>query len=160
MATTYEFFKFNGNTYKRGTKVKFTGRIEKAPRIEIDLVEEEIIFLFTKRLYQFVWSTYVEYKDVVYWLKDSDFIDGIVAVGVQEDNNKNPNVKQIDSTKEYYTVYEEKQKEIIWDDWMVAKTLWYIVIMLFATIFYGRVGIWILATVIWWNTTIKNAPRA
>lgn len=53
-------------------------------------------------------------------------------------------------------VPEKQQTEIYWTNDMVAKTLWYIIIMLAAVIFKDCIGIWILATIIWYNSTFKK----
>ena len=163
MATCKEYFVYNDVLYNKGTKVKFTGIIEKYHNIVLNFVEEEIEFLRLQQNACCVWEAYIKYKDEVYWCTEKEFIDGIVSIGIPINQNRykrQEDQKQIDTAKEYYTTYEEKPKEIIWDDWMVAKTLWYIFIMALATIFHGRIGIWILATYIWYTTTIQNAPRA
>lgn len=51
---------------------------------------------------------------------------------------------------------DNKKTEIYWTDDMVAKTLWYIIVMLVAIIFKDCIGIWILATIVWYNSTFKN----
>lgn len=49
-----------------------------------------------------------------------------------------------------------QKTEIYWTNDMVTKTLWYIIIMLAAVIFKDCIGIWILATIIWYNSTFKK----
>ena len=51
---------------------------------------------------------------------------------------------------------QEKKNEIYWTDGMVAKTIWYIVIMLVAIVFKERIGIWIFATIVWYMSTFKS----
>lgn len=49
-----------------------------------------------------------------------------------------------------------QKTEFYWTNDMVAKTLWYIIIMLVAIIFKDCIGIWILATIVWYNSTFKK----
>lgn len=66
-------------------------------------------------------------------------------------------VKIVYNPKEQVNMQTKSQKtEIYWTNDMVTKTLWYIVVMLAATMFYDRIGIWILATIIWFNSTFKK----
>lgn len=59
-------------------------------------------------------------------------------------------------------VYNPKHTQIkqepgfIWTNDMVAKTIWYVIIMLVAVIFKDCIGIWILATIVWYNSVFKN----
>ena len=41
-------------------------------------------------------------------------------------------------------------------DGMVVKTIWYVIIMLTAIIFNDSIGIWILATIVWYNSVFNK----
>ena len=168
---TYKWFEYNGKYYNEGTRLLFNGYVQKHYGQYVYINNEEIIFLERMPLYRNYITYFIIYNEDTYGISSEEFFNGIVSVGVTSEKKKDLpqkvevlqeiNKKDNDSkiSDEYY-IPSAKQKEIIWDDWMVAKTLWYIVIMVIATIFYGRIGIWILATIIWYLTTIKNAPRA
>jgi hypothetical protein len=168
---TYKWFKYNNNIYNEYTKLIFRGNAKESYDKTIFIDNEELMFINRVCAGGYQNSIYFIYNNKYYYCEEIDFLNGIVAIGTTYESKKHlpqkekvlakakKDEKYAPPNKEYY-IPSTKEKKIIWDDWMVAKTIWYIIVMLAAVIFNDRIGIWIIATWIWWSTTIKNAPRA
>lgn len=164
----YKWFRYNGHSYNERTKLIYNGTAHESYNTSINIVNEEVIFIkrfhvgYKNSIYSFL------YNGKLYSCDEKEFLNGIVSIGVDSNNKKNlPSkgkiMQDLNDNKpvtQEYCNSSEKEEEIIWDDWMVAKTLWYIVVMAVGVLFNARIGIWIAATYFWWKTTIKNAPRA
>jgi hypothetical protein len=128
--TKLAFFVYKKKVYDSGTKFIFTG-----PCI---LNEKEVFLSQAVMTYMYGKGSYEYFKDDdnnIYMCNLSSFKNYIIdIVKEKEEGNISP---------------QTTQTEFYWTDGDVVKTLWYIIIMLFATIFHERVGIWILATAVW-----------
>lgn len=126
-------FTFNNKVYQAGTKVIYSG-----PCILNDnaiMVNNLAVnFMYYDGMYVFCKN-----GNTIYKFLGSDFDKNIVMVVA--DGNKSPPV-----TKE----------EFYWTDDMVINTIWYVIIMIISSLFYDRIGLWILATVIWYFSTFKK----
>lgn len=126
--TKLNFFIYKDKSYPSGTKLIFTGYC---------ILNQEKVFLSKKVL------TFLYCKGSYDYLKD--------------DNNNIYLCQLLDFEMFIRDVIHHEEKsdvkqentEFYWTDEDVAKTLWYIAIMLFATIFNDNVGIWIFATIVW-----------
>lgn len=131
MQTSSYSFYYNKQCYQSGTKLVYTGSCTlQFGNEKIILNNTDIVWLYSRGAF-----VYFSYNDKKYMCPLKDFYKGIVRV-IDEKHDENT--------------------EMIWTDDMVTKTIWYIVIMLVAVIFKDRIGIWILATVIWYYSTFKN----
>lgn len=136
------FFEYKNKFYTSGTKVLFKGKCFLGDK-EVYLSNVVVEFMYTDNGWVF------KYDDNIY---------------VYKSNKHTPEFwqKQLEGciveiiTDQSQISHKQKTKEVIWTDGMVAATIWYVVVMLFATIFYARVGIWIIATIIWRSYINKN----
>ena len=102
---------------------------------DVVLNNKEVTWLYSQKSYSYFKddiNTYMHDR----WL----FEDKIVRI-----------IKDVQVT----TQIEEKQT-FYWTDDMVTKTIWYVFIMIVGTLFYARIAIWIIATIIWYCSTFKN----
>jgi hypothetical protein len=127
-------FSYNGKFYGAGTKFIFNGRCLLNGR-EVFLDNQICEYLYTECLLR-----HFKHNENICTCRWEDF-DWRIR-GVVEDKVEQPTVQQ--------------KTEIYWTDDMVVKTIWYVMIMLVATIFYERVGIWIFATIVWYISTFKK----
>lgn len=134
-----ESFIYQNKTYPSGTIIIYNGKCL-LNNCEVTLNNQCV-----KWLYQQDGKHYFMYYTWIYTCASWELKDRIVKIVDKSTTQPKPNVQT-----------QQQKTEIYWTDDMVAKTLWYIVIMLAATIFYDRVGIWILATIIWYNSTFKK----
>jgi hypothetical protein len=128
------FFCWKNQPYYSGTTLVYKGKCFLEDK-EIILNNEIVTFLYSKQ--------YAYFKDsngVIYTCPSWNFTYGIVYI-INDPNKPKP---------------IEKEPEFYWTDEMVTKTLWYIIIMLVATIFKDAIFIWIFATIIWYNSVFKN----
>jgi hypothetical protein len=128
-------FVYKNKVYQSGTQILYNGPC---------ILNGDYIFLKNTIVkFMYYQETYAYFNDNnnVYMCPDLKFEDNIVQI-VNVENNAS-------STS-------NKNKEIYWTDSMVAKTIWYILIMALFTIFHGRIFLWILATVVWYNSTFVN----
>ena len=136
------FFEYKNKFYQSGTKVLFNGKCFLNDK-EVYLSNVVVEFMYTDNGWVF------KYNDRIY---------------IYKYNKHTPELwqKQLEGcimeiiTDQSQTLHKQKTKEVIWTDGMVAATIWYVGVMLFATIFHARFGIWILATIIWRNYINKN----
>ena len=130
----YYQFNYKDKFYNSGTKFIFNGKCFLNGK-EVVLDNQVCEYLYTEKLLR-----HFKCNGNIYTCKWEEFewrIRGIV-----EDKIKQPQMQQ--ETKFY------------WTDDMVTKTIWYIIIMFVATFFHDRIGIWILATIIWYTSTFKK----
>jgi antibiotic biosynthesis monooxygenase (ABM) superfamily enzyme len=124
---------YNGKAYDAGTKFIYTGRC---------MLNQEETFL-DRAVVSFMYSCgldkYFTDGNNVYSCQKNEFDLHIVSIIIDE-NKSPPNDKT----------------EIYWTDSMVTKTIWYIVVMLAAVLFNERIGIWIFATIIWYNSMFNK----
>lgn len=127
-------FSYKNKCYHNGTKILFNGKCILNGN-EVFLNNVIVSFMYSQGKYK-----YIKYNNNVYMCPWQSFEKSIVKIVTDE--NKAPPVKA--------------KEEFYWTDSMIAKTIWYVLIMLIATIFHERIGIWILATVVWYFSTFKN----
>lgn len=127
-------FSYKNKIYHNGTKILFNGKCLLNDK-EVFLNNIIVSFMYSQGKYR-----YVKDNNNIYMCPWLDFEKCIVKIVTDE--NKAPPVKA--------------KEEFYWTDSMVIKTIWYVIIMLAATIFHDRIGIWILATVVWYFSTFKN----
>jgi len=132
--TKLKSFVYNKKVYQSGTNFIYNGKCI-LDKKEIYLSNAVVTYMYHCGQYQ-----YFKDDNNVYVCIWQDFENNIVQIVTEE--NKAPPVKA--------------KEEFYWTDSMVAKTIWYVIIMLVATVFHARIGIWILATVIWYFSTFKN----
>lgn len=131
-------FSYNNQTYHNGTKVLFNGNCI-LNGSEAFLNNVVVKFMYSQGKYE-----YIEYNNNVYMCPWQNFEKSIVKI-VTDENKAPPANNPI-----------KEKEEIYWTDDMVTNTIWYVIIMLVATIFHERIGIWILATAIWYFSTFKH----
>ena len=124
---------YNKEFYPNGTKFLYKGN-GIYNNVETSLDNVEIVWLYYERPY-----CYFQYGNNVFKCMYQEFKNGIVCVSPSN-----------------ITKTHKKTKEIIWTDGMVTATIWYIIIMAIATIFYARIPIWIIATLMWCGYMKKN----
>ena len=129
MNYTSYVFHYDKNSYQSGTKFTYCGKCILNGK-EITLNNAEVTWLYDRGTYD-----YFSYNGEMYKCPSCDFKNGIVRA-----INKN----------------ETKHTSMIWTDNMVSKTFWYILIMLVAFIFKERIGIWVIATIVWCSSMFKN----
>lgn len=130
----YDSFTYKNELYYSGTKLIFNGKCFLGQN-EIVLNNQMVTWLYNQG-----GNVYFSDNTNTYMCKQWDFDKRIVQM-------------VIDTTASTTT---EQKAEFYWTDDMVTKTIWYIIIMLVAVIFNDRIGIWILATIIWYASTFKN----
>lgn len=130
----YDCFTYKNKLYYSGTKLIFNGKCFLGQN-ETILNNQMVTWLYDQ-------GGDVYFNDDIntYTCKQWDFVKRIVRIV--------PDVALSTPT--------EQEAEIYWTEDMVTKTLWYIIIMLVAVIFYERIGIWIIATIIWYTSTFKK----
>lgn len=133
-STKYDGFIYKNVSYHSGTKAIFNGKCF-INQTETTLINQPIVYLYTEKT-----DVYFQHEDIVYHCSSWDF--------------KNRIVKIIADTN--IPTLSEKTEVFYWTDDMVTKTIWYVVIMAVGTLFYARIVIWILATIIWYSSTFKN----
>lgn len=126
-------FLYNQKSYPSKTKFIFTG-IGYTTISEKLFTEAEIEWCFYENL-----QHYFKYEGKLYHCHFKKFEEGIIRLAQPEPVDIQPN-----------------KKEVVWTDGMVAATIWYILIMLFAIICNGRIAIWIIATIVWRRYIDKN----
>ena len=135
--TNYKYvnFLYKDQIYNSGTKLLFNGSCY-INNEEINFNNEVVTWLYAQN-----GDEHLLYNGAVYTCPSWGFKNKIIKIVYDT-----PTVIQSENPK----------KEVYWTDSMVAKTLWYIVIMLAATIFKDRIVIWIFATIIWFTSTFNN----
>lgn len=124
------FFVYKDKTYYAGTEFVYNGTC---------FVNGQPFFLENQRC-KFLYSeekTYFQAIDTICCCNTFEFNDRIVAI-IEHAPPQNP-------TKKFYLA----------DDAMV-KTLWYVFLMLVATLFNDRVGLWLLITLIYVTNTFRK----
>ena len=120
-------FTYNKKSYPAGTKFIYNGKCISNGEVTI-LNNEAVSFMYGYKSNQ-----YFQNESNIYMCPDNEFINNIVKIGV-----------------------ESPKQEFYWTDSMVVKTIWYIIVMLFAIIFKERIGIWIFATIVWYCSVFKK----
>ena len=128
------FFIYKGHTYRTGTKFIYNGACY--------LNGEEVYF--NNEL-----VTFIRVDKSVRMLKDN------IEYTCSYYDFENKIVRIIADIQKQIEVKNEPT-EMYWTNDMVAKTLWYIIIMLAAIIFKDCILIWIFATLIWYGSVFKN----
>ena len=132
MGYGYKFL-YNQKFYPSKTKFIYTGMGYTTIKVK-KFTNAEIEWCFYENM-----KFYFKYEGELYHCPCEQFKEGIVGLIQSE---------QTDDT--------QKKKEVVWTDGMVAATIWYVIIMLFATIFNDRIGIWIISTIVWRGYINKN----
>ena len=130
-----EYFDFWNRHNPTGTKFIFTGKCYVDGK-EIELNNALCEFMHI----DFKFIAYFKHNNAICSCTERDFKWGIR--------------KLISEPK--IPVVMQKEPEFYWTDDMVTKTIWYVIIMLVAVIFKECIGIWIFATLIWYNSTFKK----
>lgn len=126
-------FTYKKTPYSSGTKLIYDGKCYLNDK-EIRLNNKIVTYLYDQGN-----KRYFKDNNYIYTCLTWEFTDRIVKIIVDTSPPQ-----------------ENKKTEIYWTDDMVSKTLWYIIIMLVAVIFKDCIGIWIFATIIWYNSTFKK----
>jgi hypothetical protein len=123
-------FSYNKKVYPAGTKLVYNGAC---------ILNKQNIYL-TNTIVTFLYSnggnSYFKDDNNIYMCNWKMFEHNIVQI-ITDENKAN---------------LKETKDEFYWTDVDVTKTLWYILIMLFAIILHDCIGIWILATIIWYRS--------
>ena len=123
------YFVYNNKTYNAGTEFIYSGECE-ANGQKTFLSNQHCKFLYSQD------KSYFQVGDTICSCHTFNFTQNLVSV--------------IE-----YVQPQEKQKFYFTDD-EIIKTVWYILLMLVATLFQDRVGLWILLTIIYITTTFCN----
>lgn len=126
-------FTYKNKPYSSGTKLIYNGKCY-LNKNEIVLNNQAVTYLYNQN-----GETYFQDNNKIYTCPSWEFAQRIITI----------------VNDEKLTLVQEKT-EIYWTNSMVTKTLWYIIIMLVAIIFKDCIGIWILATIVWYNSVFKN----
>lgn len=126
-------FTYKDKPYSSGTKLIYNGKCY-LNESEVILNNQIVTYLYNQN-----GKTYIKDGDKTYTCPSWEFTYKIVKIIV--DANQPPVIQKT---------------EFYWTDDMVSKTLWYIIIMLVAVIFKDCIGIWIFATIVWYNSVFKN----
>lgn len=126
-------FTYNNKVYQAGTQIVYSGPciVNNNKLIVNNLI---VSFMYYDGVY-----VYCQNEDNIYKFLNNEFRKNIIAI-ITDYNKAPPNTSS----------------EIYWTDDMVAKTIWYIIIMLIGAIFYDRIAIWIFATIVWYFSTFKK----
>lgn len=130
----YYKFDYKHQFYDSGTKFIFNGKCLLNGK-EVVLDHQVCEYLYTEKLMR-----YFKCNGNIYTCRWEDF-DWRIC-GIVENKIASPQQKQ--------------ETEFYWTDDMVVKTIWYVIIMLIAVIFKDCIGIWIFATIVWYNSTFKK----
>lgn len=126
-------FTYKNKSYSSGTKLIYNGKCYLNEH-ETILNNKIITYLYNQN-----GKTHVQDNNKIYTCPSWEFTKRIVNIVV---DTKPAPVKQ--------------ETEFYWTDDMVVKTIWYAIIMLVAVIFKDCIGIWIFATIVWYNSTFKK----
>lgn len=138
-SSRYDGFIYNNISYHSGTKAIFNGKCF-ADKTEMTLINQPIVYLYTEKT-----NVYFQHNDIVYHCNSWDFKNRIVKIIVDTNIPTTTTTMTTNKTEVFY-----------WTDDMITKTMWYVVIMIVATLFHARVALWILVTIIWYTSTFKN----
>ena len=128
-------FTYKHTPYSSGTKLIYNGKCYLNER-EVVLNNQIVTYLYDQN-----GEVHIQNNNNVYTCPSWEFTNRIVKIVADIKSIQAP----IPTKTEFY-----------WTDSMVVKTIWYIIIMLIAIIFKDCIGIWILATIVWYNSTFKN----
>ena len=128
-------FTYKKTPYPTGTKLIYNGKCN-LNECEIVLNNQIVTYLYREN-----GKVYIQDDNKIYTCPSWEFEKRIVKIVMETKVMPMP-VKQ--------------ETEFYWTNDMVAKTLWYIIIMLVAVIFNDCIGIWILATIVWYNSIFKD----
>ena len=132
-----DYFTYKRDVYSPGTQVVYNGKCY-INETETVLQNQIVTWLYCEN-----GKHYFKRNGTIYTCPSWEFTNRIVKIAYNPSKQSNVNK-------------QEQNTEIYWTNSMVAKTLWYIIIMLAAVIFNDRIVIWILATIIWYTSTFKN----
>lgn len=128
-------FTYKNTPYSSGTKLIYNGKCHLEDS-EIILNNQIATYLYTQNN-----KVYFEYDNKIHTCLSWEFTNRIVKIVIDKKQIQGP---------------QTQKTEFYWSDDMVTKTLWYIVIMIVAIIFKDCIGIWILATIVWYSSTFKK----
>jgi hypothetical protein len=131
--TKFGWFRYKGKDYVNGTKIMYNGNCYINGK-SMNLCNQIVTFRYHQNRNQ-----YFDYHGVLYSCPEGEFENSIVYIITNE-----------------HVIPEKQKKELFWTDDMVAKTIWYIAIMIGAVIFKDCIAIWIFATIWWYNSVIKK----
>lgn len=126
-------FTYKNQSYSSGTKLIYNGKCY-LNECEVVLDNQIVTYLYNQNN-----KTYFKDNSITYTCLPWEFTKRIVKIVVD--------------TK---PVSAKEETEFYWTNDMVVKTIWYVIIMLAAVIFKDCIGIWILATIVWYNSTFKK----
>jgi hypothetical protein len=126
-------FTYKNQLYSSGTKLIYNGKCYLNEH-EIILNNQIVTYLYDQNN-----KTYFQDNNKIYTCSPWDFTKRIAIIVT---DIKPAPVKQ--------------ETEFYWTDGMVVKTIWYVIIMFVAVIFKDCIGIWIFATIVWYNSVFKN----
>ena len=126
-------FYYKGKTYNEGAKFVYNGKCNYTHPGCLTKLNNAIVVFSHQQANQAVFT----YNDNIYSVDLHEFTNGIVKT-VEEKKIKPQN-----------QVQQQEQMKLYWTDEKVNKTIWYIIIMLFAIIFNDCIIIWIIATICW-----------
>lgn len=128
-------FYYKNQLYKSGTKLIYNGECY-LNGCKTALSNQVVTYMY----HQYGQANFL-YNNNIYTCPSCEFSKRIVKIGV----DIKPTPSPIQQETEFY-----------WTDAMVTKTIWYVIIMLVAVIFNDCIGIWILATIVWYNSVFNN----
>ena len=142
------FFQYNGGIYYTGTIV----RMYCSDRFGHDIVKDAIFIWHITSTDKYV----VQIGQCTYIYPRQHFYSMLVEVtGNMDLQSIQPAIMQWKQRNRPATITDELNIDGLFIAWV-----WYIFIMLIATIFYDRVGIWFFATVIFFNYRNKKLKEA
>ena len=138
------YFLRNGQKYDTGTMI----RIKQFNYVTGKLYEIDAKFIS----YDFENNKYeLEINNIIKKYSKNDF-DRMLCGIVVENNNEYRSYQLVQRNKTF--------KDELDVDGLLFAWMWYIFIMAIATIFYERIGIWILASIIFFNYRNKKLKEA
>ena len=130
-----DYFAYKREICHSGTKLVYNGKCH-LNESEVILNNKLVTFLYCEN-----GKDYFQDGNKIYTCPTWEFENRIVKI-----------VKDIKPIQEQLNI----KTEFYWTDAMVTKTIWYVIIMLVAVIFNDCIGIWILATIVWYNSVFNN----
>ena len=128
-------FTYKNKSYPSGTNVVYSGKCY-INECEIVLHNQIVTFLYTQ--YN---KAFFNNGNTLLSCPSWEFSNKIVKI-------IEPNIKTTETAQQESVFY--------WTDDMVVKTIWYVIIMLAAVICYGRIFIWLIATIVWYNSVFQK----
>lgn len=127
-------FTYKNQSYVSGTRVVYNGKCY-LNECEVELNDKTVTFLYTQHN-----KTFFNDGDILLTCPSWEFSNRIITI--IDPNSKTRSI--------------QKENEFYWTDDMVIKTIWYVLIMLAAVVCNGRIFIWILSTMVWYDSVFNN----